>query len=195
MRITRQYLMTARWLAILLASMLPTAGSYGFDKPYPGPFFENEQILMVLVPRAPEQMAAFYEARGFPQNAIDLITDTCFVTVHIENKSQQVIWLETGNWRLTSNGQALTIMGTDYWSQVWDKIGLPQANRSTFFWTQLPVVVDLQADEPVGGNIVVSGTAINFNIEASFMTDQDKQGKKIQLNFEQVECPKQAPGL
>ncbi len=82
--------MTARWLAILLASMLPTAGSYGFDKPYPGPFFENEQILMVLVPRAPEQMAAFYEARGFPQNAIDLITDTCFVTVHIENKSQQV---------------------------------------------------------------------------------------------------------
>lgn len=187
--------MTARWLAILLASMLPTAGSYGFDKPYPGPFFENEQILMVLVPRAPEQMAAFYEARGFPQNAIDLITDTCFVTVHIENKSQQVIWLETGNWRLTSNGQALTIMGTDYWSQVWDKIGLPQANRSTFFWTQLPAVVDLQADEPVGGNIVVSGTAINFNIEAIFMTDEDKQGKKIQLNFEQVECPKQAPGL
>ena len=193
MRITRQYRITARQLATLVVGMLLTASCYGFEKPYPGPFFENEQLLMVLVPRAPEQMAAFYEARGFAQNAIDIITDTCFVTVHIENKSQQVTWLETGNWRLTSNGQALTIMGTDYWKQQWDKINLPQANRSTFFWTQLPAVVDLQADEPVGGNIVLPGTVKHFDIEANFMTGKDKQGKKIQLNFEQVECPKQAP--
>ena len=113
--------------------------------------------------------------------------------MHIENKSQQVTWLETGNWRLTSNGQTLTIMGTDYWEQQWNEIDLPQANRSTFFWTQLPAVVDLQADEPVGGNIVVPGTVKYFDIEANFMTDQDKRGKMIQLNFEHVECPKQAP--
>ena len=193
MRITRQYRLTARRLATLVVSLLLTASCYGFEKPYPGPFFENEQILMVLVPRAPEQMAAFYEARGFPQNAIDLITDTCFVTIHIDNKSQQVTWLETGNWRLTSNDQALSIMGTDYWEQQWDEIDLPQAYRSTFFWTQLPAVVDLQADEPVGGNIVVPGTVKHFDIEANFMTDQDKQGKKIQINFEHVECPKQTP--
>ena len=193
MRITRQYRITARQLATLVVGMLLTASCYGFEEPYPGPFFENEQLLMVLVPRAPEQMAAFYEARGFPQNAIDIITDTCFVTVHIENKSQQVTWLETGNWRLTSNGHALTIMGTDYWKQQWDKIDLPQANRSTFFWTQLPPVVDLQADEPVGGNIVVPGTVKHFDIEANFMTDPDKHGKKIQVNFAHVECPKQAP--
>jgi hypothetical protein len=182
MRITRQYRLTARRLATLVVSLLLTASCYGFEKPYPGPFFENEQLLM-----------AFYEARGFPQNAIDLITDTCFVTVHIENKSQQVTWLETDNWRLTGHGQALTIMGTDYWERQWDEIDLPQAHRSTFFWTQLPAVVDLQADEPVGGNIVVPGTVKYFDIEANFMTDQNKQGKKIQINFEHVECPKQSP--
>jgi len=193
MRITRQYRMTARRLAALIIGLLLTANCYGFGKPYPGPFFENEQLLMVLVPRAPEQMAAFYEARGFPQNAIDIITDTCFVTVHIENKSQQVTWLETGNWRLTGNGQALTIMGTDYWNRQWEEIDLPRANRSTFYWTQLPAVVDLQADEPVGGNIVVPGDVEYFAIEANFMTDQDKRGQMIQLNFEHVECPKQAP--
>ncbi len=148
---------------------------------------------MVLVPRAPEQMAAFYEARGFPQHAIDLITDTCFVTVHIENKSQQVTWLETANWRLTSNGQALSIMGTDYWEQQWNEIDLPQANRSTFFWTQLPPVVDLQADEPVGGNIVVPGDVEYFAIEANFMTGQDKSGQPIQIMFDQVECPREVP--
>ena len=193
MRITRQYRLTARRLATLVASLLLTASCYGFEKPYPGPFFEDEQLLMVLVPRAPEQMAAFYEARGFPQNAIDLITDTCFVTVHIENKSRQVTWLETDNWRLTGNGQALNIMGTDYWNRQWDEIDLPQAHRSTFFWTQLPAVVDLQADEPVGGNIVVPGSVKHFDIEANFMTNQDKSGKPIQIRFDQVECPKEAP--
>ncbi len=35
---------------------------------------------------------------------------------------------------------------------------LPQANRSTFGWTQLPAVRDLQPDEPVGGNLVFPGT-------------------------------------
>ncbi len=102
-------------------------------------------------------------------------------------------WLETDNWRLTSNGQALSIMGTDYWEQQWDEIDLPQAYRSTFFWTQLPAVVDLQADEPVGGNIVVPGSVKHFDIEANFMTDQDKSGKPIQIRFDQVECPKEAP--
>jgi hypothetical protein len=160
-------------------------------KPYPGPFFENERLLMVLIPHTPEQMAAFYEARGFPKNAIDLITDTCFVTVHIENRSQQVTWLETANWRLSSNKQAVTILGADYWNSKWDEIDLPQAHRSTFFWTQLPAVVDLQPDEPVGGNIVLPGNVREFHIEANFMTGQDKRGEKLQVNFEHVECPQQ----
>ena len=59
-------------------------------KPCPRPFFESEQLLMVIIPRAPEQMAVFHEARGFPQAAIDMITDTGFVTAHIENRVQQV---------------------------------------------------------------------------------------------------------
>lgn len=192
MRNPRQYLITSRLLGALLVCMLPVAQCYGMEKPYPGPFFENEQLLMVLIPHTPEQMAAFYEARGFPKNAIGVITDTCFVTVHIENRGQQVTWLETANWRLSSNNQALTILGTDYWNSKWDEIDLPQAHRSTFFWTQLPAVVDLQADEPVGGNIVLPGSVRDFHIEANFMTGKDKRGEKLQVNFEHVECPQPA---
>jgi len=161
------------------------------EKPYPGPFFENDRLLMVLIPRTPEQMAAFYEARGFPKKAIDLITDTCFVTVHIENRSQQVTWLETANWRLDSDNQTLPVLGSDYWNSQWDKIELPQANRSTFFWTLLPARVDLRAAEPVGGNIVLPGNVRKFHIEANFMTGSDKGGKPLQINFESVECPRQ----
>jgi len=192
MRNTRLFLTTVRALGVLLCGMLAVAPCYSMDKPYPGPFFENEQLLMVIIPRAPEQMAAFYEARGFPQAAIDIITDTCFVTVHIENRSQQVTWLETANWRLGNNSQAVTILGADYWNGQWDTIDLPQANRSTFHWTQLPPVVDLQADEPVGGNIVLPGNVSSFHLEANFMTGKDKNGEPLQITFEHVECPQHA---
>ena len=43
--------------------------------------------------RQPEQLAAFYSARGFPQSAIDRITATCFLTVGIRNGSGDVAWL------------------------------------------------------------------------------------------------------
>ena len=177
--------------ALALAfSIAPTSHVVGMEKPYPGTFFENDELLMVVIPRTAEQMAAFYEARGFPQRAIDEVTATCFVTIHIDNKSRHVTWLETGNWRLTSQGKALRILGSEFWDATWEKIDLPQAFRSTFFWTQLPPVVDLHPDEPVGGNIVLPGSTGRFDIEANFKTGADKQGEPLQVRFTDIECGK-----
>ena len=177
--------------ALALAfSIAPTSNVVGMEKPYPGTFFENDELLMVVIPRTAEQMAAFYEARGFPQRAIDEVTATCFVTIHIDNKSRHVTWLETGNWRLTSQGKALHILGSEFWNATWERIDLPQAFRSTFYWTQLPPVVDLHADEPVGGNIVLPGSIERFDIEANFRTGADKQGASLQVRFTNIECGK-----
>ena len=177
--------------ALALAfSIAPTSNVVGMEKPYPGTFFENDELLMVVIPRTAEQMAAFYEARGFPQRAIDEVTATCFVTIHIDNKSRHVTWLETGNWRLTSQGKALRILGSEFWDATWERIDLPQAFRSTFFWTQLPPVVDLHPDEPVGGNIALPGSIGRFDIEANFKTGADKQGEPLQVRFTDIECGK-----
>jgi hypothetical protein len=182
-------LFTRAALALAL-SIAPTSHVVAMEKPYPGTFFENDELLMVVIPRTAEQMAAFYEARGFPQRAIDEVTATCFVTIHIDNKSRHVTWLETGNWRLTSQGKALHILGSEFWDATWEKIDLPQAFRSTFFWTQLPPVVDLHPDEPVGGNIVLPGSIGRFDIEANFKTGADKQGEPLQVRFTDIECGK-----
>jgi len=173
----------------MLAGVLPIAASNALEKPYPGMHFEDEQLLMVIIPRTPEQMAAFYEARGFPQRAIDRVKATCFITVHIDNKGDGITWLETANWQLRSKQQALTILGSDYWDTVWESVDLPQSYRSTFFWTQLPPVVDLHPDEPVGGNIVLPGDTGSFSIEANFNTGADRRGKQIQVKFDNVTCP------
>lgn len=188
-RINSLSLITHAALALVLSI---ASGSHiaAMEEPYPGPFFENDELLMVVIPRTAEQMAAFYEARGFPQRAIDKVTATCFVTIHIDNKSRHITWLETANWQLTSEGKTLDILGSEYWDATWEQIDLPQAFRSTFFWTQLPPVVDLHADEPVGGNIVLPGSIERFDIEANFRTGADKQGAPLQVRFTNIECGK-----
>ena len=179
-----------RWL-LLFTTCIAATGSLALEKPYPGPFVENPDFLFVLMPHTPEQMAAFYEARGFPPAAIEKIKATCFVTVHVENRSRSVIWLEPDKWRFSSNGEPLQRLDSNYWTQQWDAIGLPQANRATFGWTQLPKVRDLQPNEPVGGNIVFPGTIETFNLEAAFQTGQDRRGEVIEVRFENVTCSRE----
>jgi hypothetical protein len=193
MRSIEQILMKLpRWL-VLLAGCFAATGSLALEKPYPGPFVENEDFLFVLMPRTPEQMAAFYEARGFPPAAIEKIKATCFVTVHIENRSQRVMWMEPDTWKFSSNDQPLQRLDRDYWEAQWDAVSLPQANRSTFGWTQLPTVRDLQPDEPVGGNVVFPGTTDRFDLDAVFRTGQDRRGKVLEVRFENVACPRGEP--
>ena len=191
MRIRMQYRIAAQSLCGLLSGTLLATSAFGIDLPYPGPFVETDDLLMVLIPHTPEQMTAFYEARGFPKAALQLISDACFVTVHIENKSQRIIWLETANWRLNSNRQPLQRLGKDDWDARWDEIDLPLANRATFGWTQLPVQRDLQPDESVGGNVVLDGKVKKFNLEARFLTGKDKRGDVLTIRFQDIDCPQE----
>ena len=142
------------------------------------------------MPHTPEQITAFYEARGFPKAALDRLRKVCFVTVHIENKSQRVIWLETENWDLAVDGERIPRVNKQQWTSWWDDINLPSANRSTFGWTQLPAVRDLQPDEPVGGNIILGGEVKHFDLQARFLTGQDKRGGMLDIQFRDIKCPK-----
>ena len=188
-----QYLITLQSLCGLLLGMLLATTTAGIEQPYPGPFIENDDLLMVLIPHTPEQMTAFYEARGFPGEALAEIGKACFVTVHIENKSRRVIWLETANWHLSSNNHAIHPRDKADWDALWDKIKLPLANRATFGWTQLPLQRDLQPDEPVGGNIVLDGDIRTFDLEARFHTGAHKRDGILNVRFQNINCPKTAP--
>lgn len=194
MRSGIQYLMNSHYLAGIFLTLLFYGYASAADKPYRGPFVENDQLLVVLIPHTTEQMAAFYEARGFPRNAIDRIKTTCFVTVHIENKSRSTIWLEQKNWRTTSNNKPLPRLGRDYWNAQWNEIDLPLAKRSTFGWTQLPAVRDLQPGEPVGGNIVFPGSTGTFDLEARFYVGNNKRSGMLVTRFENIQCPQDQAG-
>jgi hypothetical protein len=176
------------YLVLGLGLLLLFGASHAIEHKTDNPQIENKQLKFRLTPRTREQTAAFYEGRGFPKSAINQIADTCFFTVIIRNKSDKVLWLELKNWRFYSNNQPVVRLDRKYWEQQWQKINLPQSYRSTFGWTLLPDVRDLQPNEPVGGNIVLPRTREPFTIEALFKTGTNKRGNDIVLRFTNIQC-------
>lgn len=141
-------------------------------------------------PRSPDQIAAFYEARGFPRNAIEALTQTCFVTVSFRNRSGDTVWLELSRWRFVDeHGREVKRRDRAYWSALWEKLGVPMANRATFGWTQLPEVRDLRPSEPVGGNVALLPPSGRFRIETRFATGAHKQGQDITVTLDNLSCP------
>lgn len=184
----------SRTLAIaILCLALPAAPAVAMDKPYPGPYVENDDLLVVLRPHHRESMAAFYEARGFPQAAIDLISRSCFITVHVHNRSDDTLWLDVSEWRFSSGGNPVSRLDRAYWDRQWENIDLRQASRSTFGWTQLPQVRDLQPDEPVGGNLTFPLGHDTIDLTLKLPTGKDRRGRLISVEFRDIACPAQAP--
>ncbi len=155
--------------------------------------FENAMLSIQLKPRTPQQTAAFYEARGFPTSAVEVLKQSCFVTVRIHNRSNTVVWLELDNWRFVTDTGGIRRLERAYWSSRWRSLALPQRNRSTFQWTLLPESRDLQPDEPVGGNITLPTSDQPFAVEARFAVGPHKQGQTQRLRIDDVRCPGDSP--
>jgi len=151
---------------------------------------ENPQIKMVIIPRTAQQMAAFYEGREFPTNAINATKSACFFTIGIHNKSPSILWLDTRNWSLTTTSQPLALLSRSEWRKRWKALGLEQRFQSTFRWTLLPSQLDFQPDEREGGNITIARTETPFTLTARFATGAKKKGKPLTIVFKELRCSK-----
>lgn len=159
------------------------------------PDHRAEGLSLSLTVRAPDQLLAFYSARGFPAPALDHITRACFVTVSVRNERDSVVWLELAHWRFyDARGRELRRIARPDWNTLWEKIRLPAANRSTFGWTLLPETRDLQPREPVGGNVTLAAPAAPFTLEARFYTDRDKRGQLLTVRVPGLSCPRPDAG-
>jgi len=144
-------------------------------------------------PRTPDQMSAFYTARGFPSRMVELLRQQCFITVRIRNTSTDVVWLELANWRFSAAQQPLNRLHRDYWKTRWQQMNIPLASQSTFRWTLLPETLDFQPDEQEGGNIILPRTREPVSVQAEFATGVDKRGPRVRLRFDNLHCAEDPP--
>lgn len=151
---------------------------------------EQDGISLRVTPRTPEQISAFYAARGFPPGAVKrLARDACFLGVGIRNGRKEIVWLEPSRWRLEREGKRIRRLDRPYWDRVWEKIGLPRASQSTFGWTQLPESRDLMPGEGAGGNITITPTAGPFRLRARFALGARRDQGEISIEIGGLDCP------
>lgn len=144
-------------------------------------------------PRTPDQMRAFYSARGFPRSMVELLAEQCFITVRIHNTGSDVLWLELANWRFSAAGQPVVRFHRDYWKTRWQEMNIPLASQSTFRWTLLPERLDFQPDEQEGGNIILPRTREPLSVQAEFATGEDRRGAPLRLRFDNLYCAENPP--
>lgn len=150
--------------------------------------YEDDDIYLRFVFRSAEQVAAFYEGRGFPKAAINRIVQSCFVTVILKNKSNDIIWVDINNWVFEANGKIFERYKQSYWDKQWDEIKLKQAHRSTFSWTLFPETRDLQVDESVSGNIPLPVQTQGFSLTLNFSAAENKKGKMKTFKVNDMYC-------
>lgn len=158
------------------------------------PSLENSYFKFRVITRAPVQMTAFYEGRGFPEQALELIKTTCFITAIVRNKEKDVVWLELKNWRFFNDNGEITRLDRNFWHEQWQKLNVDQASRSTFDWTLMPETRNLQPHEPVGGNVIIPHQQGSFSIDAIFSTGENKRGNEIRAGFSNLTCPDDVNG-
>jgi len=152
--------------------------------------FENEQIKLQLFPRTPNQMAGFYEAREFPKEMVDVLTDFCIMTAVIHNKTKDVFWLDLESWKFTSGSGELQRVHRNQWPSRWKKMNIPMASQSTFRWTLLPESLEFFPDEHEGGNVVLVSTKRVFSLQASFAVGKNKDKGGIVARIDNIRCAK-----
>jgi hypothetical protein len=148
----------------------------------------TEQIEIQFAPRTPNQLMSFYEARGFPAEMIDILSQQCFITVRIHNKSKEKIWHDLANWKFSHNGKTLARQPRNYWLDKWQSMKMPQASISTFRWTLIPEALDYLPDEEEGGNIILPHVKGPISVKARFATGDDKQGAELAIEYDELYC-------
>ena len=154
------------------------------------PQYDSPELTIGFMPRTPQQIAAFYEARGFSKPMIEKLKQQCFITIWIHNKSSHIIWLDLSQWQFSNTAGMLNRRDRQYWKVMWNKMQIPLAHQSTFRWTLLPETLDFQPDEREGGNIILPRNAKPIQIQATFPTQADKSGTPINIKFKPIQCAK-----
>ena len=152
------------------------------------PQYDSPQLEIGIKPRTPQQIAAFYEARGFSNVMVAMLKQQCFLTIWIHNKSQNIIWLDLSRWQFSTASGTVTRLDRNYWKALWNKMQIPLAHQSTFRWTLLPEKLDFRPDEREGGNIILRRDHHPIEIQADFPTRVDQSGIPISVTIQNIKC-------
>ena len=176
--------------ALVLAVLHSTVIAASVDEPTSADnqVYKDDEVYLRFVQLTPRQIGSFYEGREFKKEAVDKLMKSCYVTVIVNNRSDDFLWVDISKWEFSLNGKKIVQQDRNYWNKQWDEINLKQAHRSTFNWTLMPAVRNLYPNEDVGGRIPIPMQTEPFTVVLNFPTGENKQGKVKSVKMENVIC-------
>ncbi len=96
-------------------------------------------VSVYLAQRLPDQTRAFFLARGFDRASVDRIAAACVLQLEIRNLGDAVVEADLRRWRTQDpDGTRRPLLLREHWEQVWQRLGLPRAQRIAFRWALFP---------------------------------------------------------
>lgn len=140
--------MRRQWLLLGLVASAPgcaQAGvTTGIDAEANLPYWELTApgMSLRLVQRLPDQTRAFFMARGFSREAVELVAQSCVFQTVFKNTSNttdpDVLEYDLRDWVIQSGGRTQGMKTREDWAIIWTEQGAPKAARIAFEWALFP---------------------------------------------------------
>ena len=153
-----------------------------------GKRIETRHFRMRLITRTPNQIVAFYEARGFPNYALNEVRQVCFITVGLGNKSNTQLYHDLSLWQFHDKAGPVKRLLRPDWKARWAELGLEKRFQSTFRWTLMPEKLDFYPQEGEGGNLIFPRTGNPITIIATLKVGSGDQARHYRVKFEDIQC-------
>jgi len=100
---------------------------------------ETDGIQVRLTQISPDQVRAFYRARGFSGEATERYAAECVFMTVVRNIGDTPIQHRLADWRYAIAGQApRAIRSKAEWERMWKRQGVTESARIAFNWAQFP---------------------------------------------------------
>lgn len=143
-------------------------------------------VALHLTQLLPDQLRAFYLARGFAAADAELYATACvFMTVLRNDRTAGEIDFRLADWQLDLDGERRALPALDDWLARWRQRGVPEPAQIAFRWAQFPPAQAYAPGEWNQGMLAMDlppGT--NFRLIARWQAD----GKSYEGELTDVRC-------
>jgi hypothetical protein len=96
-------------------------------------------VTVSLTQLLPDQVRAFYVARGFDLADADVFAEACvYMTVLRNDTAPGELGFRLSDWEVHHDGQIRSIPTLDEWLTRWQERGVPDSAQLAFRWAQFP---------------------------------------------------------
>lgn len=96
-------------------------------------------VTLALTQILPDQVRAFYLARGFGREDAEIYARACVFQTVLRNDGDAVVAVQLADWRALAARRAFRLRLEPEWQYQWAQRELPEAARIAFRWAQFPL--------------------------------------------------------